>query len=181
MKTWVLSRSEGAGNATCRKTRGLVRAVIRLITPPLPAVSRPSKTTMMRAPSAWTQACRRVSSTCNFASSFSNSLRLILPDAVIASSASCFFLLSFAIWRRSHCLLGVARPNTLPAPVTCLQFVSTPKRADRLLADLIALATVVDYSASLGPPSPPSPHDEFRGSAKQLNQPSERSTLRQAV
>jgi hypothetical protein len=39
-----------------------VRAVIRPITPPLPAVSRPSNTTMMRAPVAWTQVCRRVSS-----------------------------------------------------------------------------------------------------------------------
>src|SRR5262249_49205722 len=35
--------------------RGLVRAVIRLITPPLPAVSRPSKITMTRTPLAWTQ------------------------------------------------------------------------------------------------------------------------------
>ena len=33
-----------------------MRAVIRLITPPLPAVSRPSKTTMTRAFLAWTQA-----------------------------------------------------------------------------------------------------------------------------
>jgi hypothetical protein len=32
-----------------------------------------------------------------------------------------------------------------PAPVTCQQFVNAPKRADHLLADLIALATVVDY------------------------------------
>ena len=39
-----LSRSVGAGSATTRNTRGLTRSVIRLIVPPLPAVSRPSKT-----------------------------------------------------------------------------------------------------------------------------------------
>jgi hypothetical protein len=44
-------------------TRGLQRSVIRLITPPLPAVSRPSNTTITRARSATAQACSRVSST----------------------------------------------------------------------------------------------------------------------
>src|SRR6516225_4021481 len=45
---------------------------------------------MTRARLAWTQFCRRTSSTWSFASFSSNSLRLILPDAVVAS-ASCFF------------------------------------------------------------------------------------------
>ena len=44
------SRSVGAGSATTRNTRGLTRSVIRLIVPPLPAVSRPSKTTQTFAP-----------------------------------------------------------------------------------------------------------------------------------
>ena len=40
----VFSRSEGAGSATTRNTRGLTRSVSARIVPPLPAVSRPSKT-----------------------------------------------------------------------------------------------------------------------------------------
>ena len=44
------SRSVGAGSATTRKTRGLTRSVIALIVPPLPAVSRPSKTMQTFAP-----------------------------------------------------------------------------------------------------------------------------------
>src|SRR5580704_7318617 len=34
---WVFSRSEGAGNAATRKTRGLTLSVIALIVPPFPA------------------------------------------------------------------------------------------------------------------------------------------------
>ena len=48
------SRSVGAGSATTRNTRGLTRSVIALMVPPLPAVSRPSKTTQTRAPVAFT-------------------------------------------------------------------------------------------------------------------------------
>ena len=48
------SRSVGAGSATTRKTRGLTRSVMRLIVPPLPAASRPSKTTQILAPVAFT-------------------------------------------------------------------------------------------------------------------------------
>ena len=71
--------------------RGLVRAVIRLITPPLPAVSRPSKITMTRAPLSLTHVCKRVSSTWSFASSFSNSLRRTLAEAAVASAAGFFY------------------------------------------------------------------------------------------
>ena len=46
----VFSRSEGAGSATTRNTRGLTRSVSARIVPPLPAVSRPSNTMMMRRP-----------------------------------------------------------------------------------------------------------------------------------
>ena len=49
------SRSVGAGRATTRNTRGLTRSVIALMTPPLPAVSRPSKTTITLAPVDFTQ------------------------------------------------------------------------------------------------------------------------------
>src|SRR5262245_9798553 len=69
MNIWVFSRSDGAGSATTRKTRGLTRSVIALMVPPLPAASRPSKMTMTRSPFSFTQAwsahsfdCRRVSS-----------------------------------------------------------------------------------------------------------------------
>ena len=44
------SRSVGAGSATTRNTRGLTRSTIRLIVPPLPAVSRPSNTMQILAP-----------------------------------------------------------------------------------------------------------------------------------
>ena len=44
------SRSEGAGSATKRNTRGLTRSVSARIVPPFPAASRPSKTTMTRSP-----------------------------------------------------------------------------------------------------------------------------------
>ena len=48
------SRSVGDGRATIRATRGLRYCVIRLIVPPLPAASRPSKTITIRWPSALT-------------------------------------------------------------------------------------------------------------------------------
>ena len=58
MYIWVFSRSEGAGSATTRNTRGLTRSVIALIVPPFPAASRPSKTTMIRCPVAFTHSWR---------------------------------------------------------------------------------------------------------------------------
>ena len=59
------SRSVGAGSATTRNTRGLTRSVIRLIVPPLPAVSRPSKTMQIFAPDALTHSCIATSSACS--------------------------------------------------------------------------------------------------------------------
>src|SRR5205085_3217791 len=44
MNIWVFWRSEGAGSATTRNTRGLTRSVSALMVPPLPAPSRPSNT-----------------------------------------------------------------------------------------------------------------------------------------
>ena len=54
MYIWLFSRSDGAGSATTRKTRGLTRSVMALIVPPLPAASRPSNTTTIRCPVAFT-------------------------------------------------------------------------------------------------------------------------------
>ena len=73
------SRSVGAGSATTRNTRGLTRSVIRLIVPPLPAVSRPSKTMQIFAPVALTHSCMATSSPCSRRISRSYSLRFILP------------------------------------------------------------------------------------------------------
>ena len=58
------SRSVGAGSATTRKTRGLTRSTIRLIVPPLPAVSRPSKTMQILAPERLTHSWTATSSPC---------------------------------------------------------------------------------------------------------------------
>ena len=58
------SRSVGAGRATTRNTRGLTRSVIRLIVPPLPAVSRPSNTMQILAPDVLTHSCMATSSPC---------------------------------------------------------------------------------------------------------------------
>src|SRR5262245_52606807 len=65
------SRSEGAGRATTRKTRGLTRSVRARIVPPLPAASRPSKTMMTRSPLCLTHSCRMQSRACSLRSSFS--------------------------------------------------------------------------------------------------------------
>src|ERR1043166_10225321 len=63
------SRSEGAGSATSRKTRGLTRSVIALIVPPLPAASRPSKTMIARSPLYLTHSWSLHSSPCSLRSS----------------------------------------------------------------------------------------------------------------
>src|SRR5574338_72484 len=51
-----------------RNTRGLTRSVIALMVPPLPAPSRPSKTTQTFRPLCLTHSCSRTSSTCSLAS-----------------------------------------------------------------------------------------------------------------
>src|SRR5580658_1504267 len=78
MYIWLFSRSEGAGKATTRKTRGLTRSVIARMVPPLPAASRPSNTTITRRPLYLTQSCSLQSSAWSFFSSFSYSLRFNL-------------------------------------------------------------------------------------------------------
>ena len=62
---------DGAGNAMTRKTRGLVRSAIALIVPPLPAPSRPSKTTQILACSRFTHSWSFTSSPWSFPSSLS--------------------------------------------------------------------------------------------------------------
>ena len=97
LQTWVKEKGErvivvfegrdtaGKGGVISRITARTSPRIYRHVA--LPAPSDREKT----------QVCRRVSSTCSFASSFSNFLRLILPDAAVASATSCFFCLPFAI------------------------------------------------------------------------------------
>ena len=81
------SRSVGAGSATTRNTRGLTRSVIRLIVPPLPAVSRPSNTMQILAPVAFTHSCIATSSPWSLRISASYSLRFIFGCSAPAASA----------------------------------------------------------------------------------------------
>ncbi len=97
---WDLSRSVGAGRATTRNTRGLTRSVIRLIVPPFPAVSRPSKTRQTFAPDALTHSCIATSSPCRRRSSRSYSLRFIFsgeawPTSAVAAADAADCLLLF--------------------------------------------------------------------------------------
>ena len=90
---WVRCRSVGAGSATIRATRGLRYSVTRLIVLPLPAASRPSKTTTSRAPSTRTHSCNFTSSACRRRSSrsytfFGNRLGDVCRDVVLMSSSA---------------------------------------------------------------------------------------------
>src|SRR5689334_18487119 len=58
---------------------------MRLIAPPLPAASRPSKTTTSLSPSARTYSCMITSWRWSFSSSFSNVLRGSLPPPLPAT------------------------------------------------------------------------------------------------
>src|SRR6476659_7441081 len=88
MYIWDFSRSVGVDRAMCLNTRGLVRSVIRLIVPPLPAESRPSNTTQTLAPVAFTHSCIATSSPCRIRISASYAFRFNAPDALVATSPS---------------------------------------------------------------------------------------------
>src|SRR5437660_3763172 len=85
------SRSEGAGSATTRNTRGLTRSVIALIVPPLPAPSRPSKITQTLRPAFCTHCCSLTSSTCRALSALSYAFpdKGPLPAVPSAGAAGC--------------------------------------------------------------------------------------------
>ena len=76
------------GSATMRATRGLRCSVIRLIAPPLPAASRPSKTTTTRSPAMRTHSCIFTSSACSRSSSprrrARHPRRPVVPDRRLA-------------------------------------------------------------------------------------------------
>ena len=62
---WVRSRSLGFSSATVRQPRGFRCSVNRLMVPPLPAASRPSKTMTIFWPVSFTQFCSLTSSICS--------------------------------------------------------------------------------------------------------------------
>src|SRR5271157_746571 len=80
--------------------RGLTRSMRRLIMPPLPAASRPSKMITMRALVALTQSWSLTSSTCNLKISASYSFLPIFgwpltPECLVSLSSVDFDFLSF--------------------------------------------------------------------------------------
>src|SRR3954449_12869042 len=84
------SRSDGAGNAITRNTRGLTFSVIDRIVPPLPAASRPSKMMITRKPLCFTHSCMWQSSACSFRSSFMYCLLLSLVSPLVGWSFLAF-------------------------------------------------------------------------------------------
>src|SRR5829696_9792876 len=88
----VFWRSDGAGNATSRNTRGLTRSVMALMVPLLPAASRPSNTTMTRTPLCFTHSWRWHNSAWSFRNSFMYFLPFIFLLLLVSSS---LFLLGF--------------------------------------------------------------------------------------
>ena len=68
-----------------RALHGLTRSLIRLITPPFPAASRPSKITTTRWPVEIMYCCWMTSSRWSFLSSFSNSSLGILDLVAVVS------------------------------------------------------------------------------------------------
>ena len=116
-RTSATSRARSGRAGRRRGTiRGLTRSVIRLIVPPLPAVSRPSNTMMIFAPVALTHSCIATSSPWSTRISASYSLRFILgfgplapagpaDSGVTVSSADFFdFFRSFAFLPISQAL-----------------------------------------------------------------------------
>src|SRR5215472_10168359 len=82
-------RSEGAGSATRRNTRGLTRSVMAFIVPPLPAASRPSKIMIARRPLYFTHSCSLQSSPW----SLRNSLVYLFVFILLSWSAfECLFI-----------------------------------------------------------------------------------------
>src|SRR5205085_2071323 len=125
----VFCLSVGAGRATTRKMRGLTRSMMRLIIPPLPAASRPSKMITMRALVVLTHSWSLTSSICSLKISASYSLLpifgwpLTLECLVSLSSVDFDFLsfLDFLLIVLSGFLgvgrLFTGRPVFLPAEV----------------------------------------------------------------
>src|SRR5689334_9048605 len=105
----VFCRSVGAGSATTRNTRGLTRSVIALIVPPLPAPSRPSKTTQTLRPLCTTHCWSLTSSTWRRRSSSSYALRFSFSGSADFFAASRAAAVFFAIAWPSRVLFVLER------------------------------------------------------------------------
>src|SRR5215470_11939657 len=141
MYIWLFSRSDGAGKATTRNTRGLTRSVIALIVPPFPAPSRPSNTRTTRNPLCFTQSWSLQSSIWSLRSLRSNSLRPI-----------------FALTLDVFCLF-IARPSGARSSTTLDSRRPSPARDVRAVdAMLVGMGTARDLSVAellLGVPADP--------------------------
>ena len=113
------SRSDGAGSATTRNTRGLTRSVMALMVPPLPAASRPSKTMITRRPLCLTHSCSLHSSPCSLRSSFSYFLALHLLRrrrlCILAHNDFCQVRVCVG-WLRAFAGLPAARRGSVGVP-----------------------------------------------------------------
>jgi hypothetical protein len=90
--------SLGLARATTLTFLGLRKAVIRLIVPPLPAASRPSKMARIRSPFSFMNFCSFISSICSFFSSISYSICSML---IQTGHPSLLFLFVPELERRS--------------------------------------------------------------------------------
>ena len=158
------------GRATTRNTRGLTRSTIRLIVPPLTAMSGPSNTMQSFAPVAFTHSCNATNSACSVAAfGF-----VFLALQLLRSPAAAFLLLLLMLlcphfserdsllnagvsWTY-HCE-GVARGDR-PLPLDCQDSqrlrtsgTSGPEAAGRI-GDLINDANEVERGTRLNAPSP---------------------------
>src|SRR5215469_12980460 len=112
MKSSLFSRSEGAGRATTRKTRGLTRSVIALMVPPFPAPSRPSKRRTTFSPLYLTHSWSLHSS----AWSLSNSFRYLFPLSSSSSSLPPLAVLAMERHWGPHPPGASSRMNTARRP-----------------------------------------------------------------
>src|SRR6516164_5337433 len=144
MYSWDFSRSVGAGSATMRNTRGLTLSVIALMTPPLPAVSRPSKTTTIRNPWSCTQSCSFTSSPCSFFRCSSYSLFFIFSRfpsdagaAALALLGAAFAVRPSAVLFAAICLTSLMTAQTTRRPPSMrlcpLIVLQVPAAAERLV------------------------------------------------
>src|SRR5262245_8764669 len=137
MYIWLFSRSDGAGSATRRNTRGLTRSVMALMVPPFPAASRPSKTMMTFAPFALTHSCSTQSSACSLSSSFAYAL----PESF--SLPSFFSLpLSFDMALVLVLVSGLRLPAAAEGPVklgTRAELLAARLRKPQLLLEEILI------------------------------------------
>ena len=139
---------------------------MRLMTPPLPAASRPSKMMTIRAPEAFTQACRCASSTCRRASSFVGAVARLPVSSASASArpalrSSCLGLRAFgAVALSVFLFIGSSLTSCVTTAIGTVgaRRRSSAKGAQRVLevledhrgADLVEHAGALEQGLRLG-------------------------------